>query len=187
MTCIISRVKISRCAVFLDGGYIDKVLKNQFNDKNIDFLKFSNNLCSENDTRLRTYYYNCPPYQSNPPTEEEKERKAGYDKFKTSLIRLPRFEFREGKLVKRNEEFRQKRVDTLICVDLVHLTFSKNIEKAILVSGDSDLSPGVKKIKDSMVITELVYSPQSCSDELYRLCDERQEITEELIESSELE
>lgn len=100
---------------------------------------------------------------------------------------MPRFEFREGKLVKRGGEFRQKRVDTLICVDLVHLTFSGKIEKAILVSGDSDLSPGVKKIKDSMVITKLVYSHQSCSDELYGLCDERQEITKEIIESSRLE
>lgn len=172
--------------MFLDGGYIDKVLEKEFDSRKINYLDFSENLCENEDERLRTYYYDCPPYQSDPPTDEEKKRKAGYDRFKDSLESEPRFVVREGKLVKRDGKFTQKRVDTLICVDLVHLTFSKQVEKAIIVSGDSDLSPGVAKIKDSMVITKLVYSPLSCGDELYSLCDEREKITEDIIESSEM-
>jgi hypothetical protein len=61
---------MSRIAIFIDGGYLDKVTREAENIR-IDFQKLSDKIADGTD-RLRTYYYHCLPYQSNPPTEEEK-------------------------------------------------------------------------------------------------------------------
>gem|GEM_PF-5972354 len=79
------------CAVFLDGGYVDKVLLHDHREPRIDLGKLSV-LMAEPDELLRAYYYHCLPYQSNPPTEEEKRRFTAKHRFVTALRYLPRFE-----------------------------------------------------------------------------------------------
>ncbi len=149
------------CAVFIDGGYLAKVLKEEFNEVKIDFLKFSDIICP--GKRLRTYYYNAPPYQSNPPTEEEKSRYQNAMRFFNALNRLERFEVIQGKTVKRytsdgKEYFTQKGVDVRLAVDLVRLSWVGHIKVAVLVAGDNDFVPAVKAAKDAGVIVKLYYS-----------------------------
>ena len=48
--------------------------------------------------RIRAYYCNCPPYQSNPPTPAESQKTASFDKFISYLKRSLRFEIRLGRL-----------------------------------------------------------------------------------------
>jgi len=130
------------------------------------------------------------PFQSDPPTRAERERYAAADKFVFSLKRLNRFEVRLGKLihVPSTEEYVQKRVDVLLSVDLVRMSWDHQIGKAILVTGDSDFVPAIQAAKDAGVLTVLYYSrahPQvSALDELLYACDERVEITQDLIDSS---
>lgn len=176
-----------RAAVFIDGGYFSKVLKIAFNLPALDYENFSNTIC-EGCERLRTYYYDCMPYQSNPPTEEERRRYAQKDSFIYRLRRLKRFEVRLGKLIyiPKANDFVQKRVDVLFSVDLVKMSATRQISKAVLVTGDSDFVPAIQASKDAGVLTVIYYSTVSgvrALDELLYACDERREITQDLINS----
>lgn len=180
--------ELVRAAVFLDGGYFQKVLQHVFGSPKIDFEEFSDRICRD-DERLRTYFYYCMPYQSDPPTQEERERYARADRFVYSLGRLNRFEVRLGKLiyVPSARDFVQKRVDVLLSVDLVRMSWDHQIGKAVLVTGDSDFVPAIQAAKDAGVLTILYYSRAhplvSALDELLYACDERIEITQELIDA----
>ena len=172
---------MSRCAVFIDGGYLNKILEHEFSRPLLDYGKLSQELAGDTE-RLRTYYYHCMPYQGDPPTEEEKQRHANMARFIEALKRLPRFEFRQGRLAKREGGFEQKRVDIWIAVDLVRLSFSHQITKAIIISGDSDLVPAIEAAKDAGVVVELWYSRRAVHNELLQAADERFEITQSLID-----
>jgi len=177
---------MNRAVVLIDNGYLSKVVKNQFDGANIDYELFSNNICGDCE-RLRTYIYDCKPYQSHPPTPGEKQRVAGMDKFVSALKRLPRFEVRLGSLQKiwvdNKYTFKQKMVDVLLSIDLVRLSWSKQIQDAILVAGDHDFVPAVKAAKDTGVLVKLYYT-NPIHDELLDICDENIEIDKDLIDSS---
>jgi len=150
----------------------------------LDYGAFSQLLCGSCE-RFRTYVYDCAPYQGPAPTDSEKKRKSDSDRFFNALDRLPRFEIRLGRLRKTNSQppFEQKGVDVLLSVDLVRLSSSNKIDKAILVSGDSDFVPAVRAAKDAGVIVELYYSPtQNLSSELFQICDDRFPIIRDLID-----
>src|SRR5881396_2039081 len=92
-------VSMGTAAVFLDGGYVDKVLYYDHANQRIDYEKLVKEMIAPDDL-LRAYYYHCMPYQSNPPTEDESRRYASMHGFVTALQRLPRFEVRLGKLTR---------------------------------------------------------------------------------------
>jgi uncharacterized LabA/DUF88 family protein len=172
---------MAKCAILIDGGYLDKVMINDFSGARVDIAKLGDELASP-DERLRTYLYDCMPYTSNPPTEDEKRRYAARAKYISALKRLPRFQFRQGKLQKISEGvFRQKRVDIIIAVDLVRMSSNRQIDRAILIAGDSDLVPAIEAARDAGVVVTLYYSPKSVHNELLQSCDERVEITHNLI------
>jgi uncharacterized LabA/DUF88 family protein len=169
----------------IDGGYLDKVLHNDFSGVRVDIGKLADELCGGME-RLRTYYYHCLPFQSTPPTQDERERFAAMDKFIYNLKKLPRFQFRQGKLQKIGNEYKQKRVDILMAVDLVRMASNRQIEKAMIVTGDSDLVPAIEAARDEGVVVVLYYSANARHDELLQACDERYEITRNLIEKTKL-
>lgn len=183
---------VDYAVVLLDGGYLDKVLE-AFNRLSIDYDRFSDELCRRSGgfSRFRTYYYHCAPYQSNPPTDEERLRYANMSRFFNALRYLPRFEVRLGKLEMRScpncndRRPRQKRVDSKLAIDLVRLAAKNQVKKAILVAGDSDHAPAVEVAKDESVLVTVWHLPNNSKtvahEELKRLCDERYEITEELL------
>ncbi|OGS42846.1 MAG: hypothetical protein A3K67_03540 [Euryarchaeota archaeon RBG_16_62_10] len=175
-------------AVFIDNGYFSRVLKRAHGEKRVDYEKFSNRLCGDWQ-RFRTYFYDCPPYQGSIPSETERKRAGDADRFYYSLLRLSRFEIRLGRLLKTNSNppFVQKGVDVLMSVDLARLSWSNKIDKAILVTGDSDFVPAVRAAKDAGVLVEIFYCPsQPISDELIHACDDRFPITEDLINETRM-
>ena len=173
-------------AVFVDNGYLSKVLKNQFGSAKINYELFSENICKK-CSRFRTYIYDCPPYQSQFPTPEERQRAQQADKFFYSLNKLSRFEVRLGRLQKSfiGGGYQQKGVDVLLSVDLVTLSTSGKIDKAILVTADSDFVPAVRAAKEAKVLVEMYFCPaEPKSDELFQICDDRFHIDAELVKSS---
>lgn len=178
--------KLDKVAVLIDGGYLDAVNRNIFGRKRIELEKLSDELCKPDCTRFRTYYYHCPPYQDNPPTPQQREFKANYDKYIHRIRQKPRFQVREGRLrlVSRTPfEVEQKGVDVLLSCDLVRLAAKNAIEKAIIVGGDSDFVPAVKIAKEEMILTEVCYVPGSCSPHLRTAYDMRRTLTQTLIDS----
>lgn len=179
-------------AVFIDGGYLDKVLYRDHGNARIDFEKLAR-LMSQPDELLRAYYYHCLPYQSNPPTPEESTRYASRHRFTTKLSLLPRFEVRLGRLVCRGIDrttgeriFQQKRIDCMIGVDMALLAGKGKITNAAILTGDSDLMPAIEAVKREGVLTTLWHGGLSAenrpSAELYALVDERRQLTVELIQ-----
>ncbi len=179
---------INRAAIFIDGTYLNKLLEREFGRARIDYHLLAKHLAGTSEI-LRTYYYHCPPHQSNPPTEEEQARSRSSEQFFGALRRLPRFEVRLGKLAYRGQDpdgrpiFIQKRVDIMLCVDLVRLAATSQITQAILLAGDSDFLPAVEVAKNHGVLMNLCHGPQrpgganSVHHDLWSGCDERHELT----------
>jgi len=179
---------MGKAVVFIDGGYLNKVLEGVYSRPLFSYEKFSDKLCSNAYCeRVRTYYYNCAPFQSNPPTASEATKLGDFQRFISYLKKSPRFEVRLGRLQKIENEFRQKYVDVFLSVDLVKLACKGIIDKAVLVSGDSDFVPAIKVAKEEGIVTILYYSktsPMYVHNELLETCDERYEIDQNLIDAS---
>ena len=175
-------------AVFIDGGYLDKVLLQDSRGNRIDYSKLAAEM-SAPDELLRAYYYHCLPYQSNPPTEDERKRFSAKHRFTTALSFLPRFEVRLGRLALRGTDtagrpiFVQKRVDMMVGVDMALLAGKGRITKVALVSGDSDYLPAIEAVKREGVLVSLWHgrlkTDVAPSRELYEICDDRAELTGE--------
>lgn len=137
---------------------------------------------------LRSYYYDCPPYQSASPTLEERQRFGGHQKFVYALENLPRFSVRLGRLEHRGLDqsgkpiFHQKRVDILLGVDLALLAAKHQIADAALLAGDSDFLPAVEATKSEGVVVHLFHGQHPHRD-LALACDERVRITQEFIDA----
>ena len=145
-------------AVFIDGAYLQKVLLHDHDKASVDYGHLANAMIGD-DELLRTYYYDCLPYQSNPPTQDEAQRYSNRRRFFHALSLIPRFEVRLGKLAYRGlgEDgkpiFLQKRVDLMLGVDMALLAGKSRIAKVALLTGDSDFTPAVEAVKAEGVLT----------------------------------
>jgi uncharacterized LabA/DUF88 family protein len=186
---------MNRAAVFIDIGYFGKVLKYCFGEPRINFEKFSDLLCRGRE-RLRTYVYDCVPFQNSPPTEEEIRRAANHERFINSLARLNRFDIRLGRTARNLQtgEFYQKRIEVLLTVDLMRMAWSRQIDTAILVTGENDFVPAIESAKNAGLLIVIYYrdcfDPQGRSmtrtaEEILGVCDECMPIRNELITQSE--
>jgi len=146
-----------RAAIFIDGGYLIK----QLQDARLtpDYTNLAAYLLKplRRNVQLdlmRCYFYYCPPWMSEKPTETELRRMAVHERFVAELQQqCDRWQVRLGKLERRRdgdkEVFAQKRVDVQLSVDLVHHTAAGHIQHAVLVAGDSDFIPAVIAAKES--------------------------------------
>lgn len=175
-----------QAAIFIDGAYLQRVLSDEFGRAKIDFGRLAANTAGE-AAILRTYYYNCLPYLSDPATAEQSRRHAGARKFYEVLDLLPRFEVRLGQLEFRgndaggNPMFEQKRVDIMLGVDLVQHAAKGHIQQAILLAGDSDFIPAIAVAKAEGVLVRLFHGG-SCHNDLLREVDERVRLEQAFID-----
>ncbi len=186
-----------RAIVQIDNGYLSAILRDEFSETPISYRKLSDAL-SQGYFRLRTYVYDCLPYQYQNPTEEQRRLYSGKDAFFASLRKEQAFEVRLGKLRPRpGGAFVQKGVDILLAIDLVRLASKSQIQKAILVAGDADYTPVVRAARDEGVSIHLYHSGgdqtlpdgrkvRKYSDELWQSCDERTVIDPNLINSCKI-
>lgn len=184
---------MGRAAVFIDGAYMEFLIREEFSEMRVDFARLSQKLVEGNEL-LRTYYYHCLPYQGQSPTEEESHRFNNKQRFFKTLDRLPRFEVRLGEIVFRGvrengrENFLQKRVDMMLGVDMVRLAESGQITDVVLVASDSNLIPAVEAVKDCGVAVTLFHGRKAgANEDLWGLCDERNLISDELLSSVQLQ
>jgi uncharacterized LabA/DUF88 family protein len=165
---------MARAAVFIDGAYFDNVKRQLFgaHPPKVDLHRLSDEAASPYE-RLRTYYYHCLPHQIDREGQANDPRYSAMQGFLKRLRQLPRFQVRLGTLARRGEVFEQKRVDILIAVDLVRMSWDHHIGTACLLTGDSDFVPAVEAAKDAGVLVKLFYLPGSFHAELHDACDER--------------
>lgn len=179
-----------KVAIFIDGAYFEKILKHDYAGQRINFQKLSDILSGDKKETLRTYYYHCEPYQSSPPSTIERRMLSNKQKFFNYLSRLPRYEVKKGRLEYRGTDqngkkiFRQKGVDTLLSIDMVSLGATRQISDVILLAGDSDYVPAVETVKPFGINIILYHGPRKDTyhQDLWKRCDERHPITQELID-----
>jgi len=180
---------MSKMAIFIDGGYVYHILKDNFGIDNysIDYEKFVKWI-SGNSIILRTYYYDCLPYQSPQPTPRERRFVSKKQRFFLYLEKLSRFCVRQGKLVYRGNDdhgegiFIQKRVDLLLGLDLGSLVSTHKVDEVAIITGDSDFIPVVEFVKREGVIVWLIHGPlYTYHRDLWQATDERKEITQNVI------
>lgn len=191
--------QVARLGIFIDGGYVDKL---DF-DGRFDYGKLSDAITDAVRAKtlepldlLRTFYYHCPPYQSNPPTDDEARRFGQARSFFGALRRLPKFEVREGRLAFRGLDasgapiFQQKRVDLLLGLDFALLAGKHQISHAAIFSGDSDLLPAVAVAKQEGVSVWLIHGPRrsksgqtTYAQDLWDAVDERLELDQAFMDA----
>ena len=187
---------MARLAIHIDGGYVSHVGKNA--DVRIDYKILSDKVAAEIRATsrepldlIRTYYYDCPPYQSSPPTPEEQERLKKKDSFFNGLRLLPNFALREGRLKLRGIDrrgaqiFQQKRVDLMMGLDIARLAAKGHVTHIALLSGDSDLIPAVEAAQQEAVVVWLVHDAQGTANELKLLADNRILLDREFLKAVE--
>jgi len=186
---------MARLAMFVDGGYEAKV--GAASRTWIDIGKLANEIRQrlgaanlEPLDLVRTYYYDCLPYQSDPPTPDEASRFSKKRRFFAALQNLPRCAVREGRLAHRGQDahgqpiFQQKRVDLMIGLDLALLSAKHQITHAAIVTGDSDLLPAFEAAQVEGVVVCLVHGPKSTyASELRSVADERIEMDDEFMDA----
>ena len=160
---------MGRIAILIDGGYLDRILLDDFERARIDYKALSNKIAGDKE-RLRTYYYHCLPYQSNPPSDDERGRFSRAQRFFDQMENWPRFQVRMGRLMPIGiGDFTQKKVDVMFAVDLVQLSTSHQISDAALITGDSDMLPAIEIAKSTGVVITLYHGRQTRPhNELYQ-------------------
>jgi uncharacterized LabA/DUF88 family protein len=175
---------VSRIAIFIDGAYLSYVLKD-FGVPKVNFEALVKRITGSREL-LRTYYYDCLPFQSQSPTRDESERFAKRQAFHAALTRIPRFQVRLGKLARRHENgivrYEQKRVDILLAVDLVQLAAKRQITDAVLLAGDSDFLPAIEVAKAEGVVIHLYHGAAPHND-LRDCCDERTRVDQAFVDA----
>ena len=167
-----------KCAIFIDGGYLNKLLE-KIGKPSVDYVKFSEKICQVlKVSRLRTYYYNCLPFvrKGNKQDEIMKDKKEG---FYNKLNRLPRFEVKLGELQMIGGKFKQKKIDVLMSLDIVDKCFESQIQHAIIIAGDSDFIPSIKKAKDYGAITHIFCHKDAVHEKLLDEIDETHYLTKD--------
>ena len=177
----------NRIAIFIDGAYLYRVLQDEFNGARIDFGALAKALAKESDL-LRTYYYNCPLYQSDSPTEEQQRQYESQYNFFETLESLPRYTVRLGRLAYRGTSiegrpiFEQKGIDMLLGMDLIQLATKHAIQEAVVLTGDADFVPALRAAKAEGVLIRLYHGIRP-RDDLWREADERVQITDSLVDA----
>ena len=196
---------MAQVAVFLDGAYLRELSRKEFRGVAVDYGQLAGRIrdrIAEDTVEpldiLRTYYYDCPPFQSEPPTDEESRRYGNYRRFTRALSYLPRFEVRLGRLQLQGRRpdgspiFRQKQVDLLLGLDLALLSGKNQVTHVALVAGDGDFVPAVRVAKQEGATVWLFHGPRAgvnrrptFSRALYREADARAEMDEAFMRSAE--
>ena len=165
-----------KTAVFIDAGYLRKI-----NTVRIDFGKLIKTMIGTKELH-RAYYYDCPPFVPNNPSEADKERFSKTVHFHQRLRSIPRFEVRLGKLRLKGYDsqsqpiFEQKRVDLLFGLDIASVTriTPRVVDSIFMLTGDGDMLPAMLAAKEAQVIVHLAHGVKPTYDqELWDSADER--------------
>lgn len=128
-------------------------------------------------------------FQGSPPTDDEKQRYSKADRFTNHLKYIPRFEVKLGRLQKttgpEGNHYRQKGADMMPGADLVRMSWGKQIQKAVIMTADSDFVYAVQATKDAGVITQLCYATElPVNQSLLDVSDESMPFTQYIIDDA---
>lgn len=141
--------------VMIDAGFLSKVSYKlgEGHYFKYDLLKFAKRITGKRGLIFKhLFFYNAPPYQSEPPTRDEKSRKEEYDSFTQKLKQQGSITIREGRCQRLKIDgryvYKQKGVDTFLTMDLMDMPLEHpKIKNIILIASDSDFVPVIQRLK----------------------------------------
>ncbi len=164
--------KSERVIIFIDGSNFYHSVKDTFDihDNQIDFQKLIDVL-RNGRLLVGVYYYNA--------ALDIKYNKDVYwkqQKFFADLRKIPGFNIvlaNMRKIVRADgkAEYNVKGDDIHLGIDMVSLAYENQYDIAILVSGDGDFSPAVKRVQKLGKKVENAYFSVSRSSLLKQVCD----------------
>lgn len=175
-----------RCAIFVDGAYLTKILRELGAGGLPDPQKLTQLILPKAHDLLRVRHYDCHPYTSRHPQPDEVRLMQEQDRLFAAVRALPRHEVRLGSMARRGNEgsytYHQKQIDTMISVDIVEAAVSGQVQTIVLVAGDADFKPAIEAAKRHGVLTVLWSGPRHTThDELAQLADEHHTLTRQIL------
>lgn len=159
-----------RVMIFIDGSNLYYSLKNLGIDK-IDFEKLLT-ILKKDKLLVSTFYYNAPLNINIKP-----KTYWGQQKFFDELRKIPDFNvvlcrLRKHKRKDGNYVFDVKGDDVHLAVDLVSGAYENIYDTAIIVSGDEDFVPAIKKAQKLGKKIINAYFKSSSSASLKKTCND---------------
>jgi len=159
--------KRKRCMVFIDGSNLYHALKETKRSVAIDFAYLVGELVTSGRELVRVYYYNAPVNERDDPEQHKRQQR-----FLSRMRRLPYFEVKLGRLVRRKHGMIERGVDVRLATDMVAMGVRDHYDVAILVSGDGDFADAVQAVKDAGKHVELAFPKcKALSNQLLEACD----------------
>ena len=161
-----------RVAIFIDGSNFYHSVKDTFqiHDNQVDFAKLTEILKNKR-MLIGVYYYNAPLDRGYNFEIYRKQQK-----FFSELRKIPGFHvilcnMRKIRKSDGTYEFAVKGDDIHLATDMLSFAYENTYDTAILVSGDGDFVPVIKKVQKLGKNVENAYFSVSRSDFLRRVCN----------------
>jgi uncharacterized LabA/DUF88 family protein len=167
--------------LFIDGGYLRTNYANSIRawfgcDGQIDFSSLKKRL---RDGIQRCFYYDAlEDEQRDGETREAFEQRLEQDeKFFHQIDELDGYFVRLGSLTGKRNRRRQKKVDILLAVEALDHAARRNMDHAILLTGDRDFEPLVTSLVQLGIAVEVAGDRQTTSRYLRRAADAYRPLT----------
>lgn len=164
--------KNERVIIFIDGSNFYHSLKDSFNlhDNEVDFNKLID-ILKNGRLLVGVYYYNAPLDRGYNEKIYWKQQK-----FFSELRKIPGFNvilcnMRKIIMPGGKPQFAVKGDDIHLATDMVSFAYENQYDTAILVSGDGDFVPSIKRVQKLGKNVENVYFRISRSGYLKKVCN----------------
>ena len=123
----------------------------------------------------RTFWYDCAPDEKNEKNPEAVWAQRQLERAKW----VNGFHLRLGTLSRsgNKNKVNQKEVDVLLAVELLSNSYMKNMQQALIITGDLDFRPALEEISRHGMIIHLYYDQTAISELLSGVADVRQSLS----------
>ncbi len=175
--------KYVKTAVFVDGGFLETLVRERFRGKQLCIRPFlsrvlepiNRNRSIEFLRSVRTYYYDAIPEDLSRINENLRERFQKKIEFLNYLEEFcERVDVRRGFLRfsgDPNKRPEQKGVDVSMGSDIALISWMGKIDEIVIVAADGDLVPAVEVAKRAMVVVHLISDAKKVNPNLKKTAD----------------
>ncbi|MGJ0483818.1 MAG: NYN domain-containing protein [Methylomicrobium sp.] len=151
--------------LFIDGGYLDKVIE-RFSNEFFNGLFLPIDYSKVSSGYKKVFYYNCLPIRRINEDETSFNTRLDSQINRFKKIQSTRgWHVQEG-VLKREKKPTQKEIDVLIAVDMLTHSYRRNMNKLGFIAGDQDFRPLLKALVLDGMYVELISEEKSVSEEL---------------------
>lgn len=131
-----------RVAVFIDGSNVYHAFKATYGSGSYSPVRLARALAAGRSLVRIGFYIGAVPQQMGA------QLYAGQQRFLAHLKQARELDVWTGRMAQTGGRWYEKGVDVKIATDLVAMAHRREYETAIVVSGDSDLAPAVREVRN---------------------------------------